>query len=230
MHGRNAFLGALCAVLPDADVLMHFFVPYEHAFGHRGAWHSLTFCSLLAAVIGFASRDNRRTRASIAFVSSASHALLDMLTDGGLGVALFWPLSTERLFFWWRPIPVSPIGVRSFFSMRGLRILQAESAVMLSAAALAVIVLSRRVSAPDRERKARARKLSEELDVKTFGELPVCSHAIVERERVVVRVFAGRHGEARRGPPWRVCRIYCVTDELLCTPLVDDAPYRPVIR
>ena len=39
----------------------------------------------------------------------ASHGLLDMLTDGGHGVALAWPLSDERWFAPIRPIAVSQI-------------------------------------------------------------------------------------------------------------------------
>jgi membrane-bound metal-dependent hydrolase YbcI (DUF457 family) len=45
------------------------------------------------------------------FLAAASHPLLDMLTDGGLGVALLAPFSWSRYFFPFRPIPVSAIGV-----------------------------------------------------------------------------------------------------------------------
>ena len=41
----------------------------------------------------------------------ASHALLDTLTDGGLGAALLWPFNFTRYFAPWRPIPVAPIGL-----------------------------------------------------------------------------------------------------------------------
>ncbi len=44
-------LGIICAVIPDADVLMFNFVPYEHFFGHRGFFHSLSFCFVLALVV-----------------------------------------------------------------------------------------------------------------------------------------------------------------------------------
>ena len=40
-----------------------------------------------------------------------SHPLLDALTTGGLGVALWWPWSDVRIFAPLRLIPVSPIGV-----------------------------------------------------------------------------------------------------------------------
>jgi inner membrane protein len=49
----------------------------------------------------------------------ASHPLLDTLTNGGLGIALFWPFDHARYFAPWRPIPVSPIGL-GFFSPYGM--------------------------------------------------------------------------------------------------------------
>jgi inner membrane protein len=59
------------------------------------------------------------------FLSALSHPLLDMLTNGGLGVALFAPFSKERFFFPWRPVEVSPIGF-NFFSEWGARVLLSE--------------------------------------------------------------------------------------------------------
>jgi inner membrane protein len=56
---------------------------------------------------------------------TASHGLLDALTNGGRGIAFFAPFSNHRFFFPWRPIQVSPIGV-GFFSARGLAVLQSE--------------------------------------------------------------------------------------------------------
>tara|TARA_Y100000780_G_C13480407_1_gene338286 strand:- start:227 stop:469 length:243 start_codon:yes stop_codon:yes gene_type:complete len=48
------------------------------------------------------------------------------MTNGGLGVALFWPYDNDRYFFPFRPIQVSPIGVKAFFSERGLKVLSSE--------------------------------------------------------------------------------------------------------
>ena len=59
------------------------------------------------------------------FLSTLSHALLDALTNGGLGVCLYCPFNVDRFFFDFRPIQVSPIGKR-FFSEAGLRVLQSE--------------------------------------------------------------------------------------------------------
>jgi inner membrane protein len=48
------------------------------------------------------------------------------MTNGGLGVAFFAPFQNDRYFFPWRPIQVSPIGVASFFSEWGLRVVRSE--------------------------------------------------------------------------------------------------------
>jgi len=116
------------AAAPDLDVLMHAFVRYEHPFGHRGAFHSLAFYLLVTLIAARLAPvvERRRVVALAVFASLASHSLLDMLTNGGLGIGLLWPLTSERLFFPWRPIPVSPLRISSFFSGWGLRVLAAE--------------------------------------------------------------------------------------------------------
>ena len=60
------------------------------------------------------------------FLATASHGLLDAMTDGGLGVVFFSPFDTARYFLPWRPILVSPIGVARFLSPRGLAVLRGE--------------------------------------------------------------------------------------------------------
>ncbi|MFK2931935.1 metal-dependent hydrolase [Dyella agri] len=120
---------AIAAMLPDADVLgFRFHIPYASAFGHRGAMHSLAF-GLVVALLAMLWHRHLHTRAVRAFVCVAiaalSHPLLDMLTDGGQGVALAWPWSTDRWFFPWQPIHVSPIGAR-FFSARSLPVIGSE--------------------------------------------------------------------------------------------------------
>jgi inner membrane protein len=150
-------LGALCAVIPDADVLaFRFGIPYAHPLGHRGLSHSLAFAACWAAVLTWAGA--RRDRAlpvmrvgAYLFMAMASHALLDALTNGGLGVAFFAPFSNDRYFFPWRPIQVSPISVRRFFSERGLAVLGSELAIVwVPALALAAIGAAWRRWAPSR--------------------------------------------------------------------------------
>ncbi len=60
------------------------------------------------------------------FLITATHGLLDTLTSGGLGIALFAPFDNTRYFFPVTPIEVSPIGIARFFSGWGLRVLASE--------------------------------------------------------------------------------------------------------
>ena len=106
---------AALSFLPDADVIgFGFGVRYGDAWGHRGATHSLVFALVLGSVVGvlapFFERPAWRTGIFAALVV-ATHPLLDTLTNGGLGCALFWPFDATRYFAPWRPIPVSPIGL-----------------------------------------------------------------------------------------------------------------------
>lgn len=131
---RSAWwLGAACAVAPDLDVLGHWSgVPYEHVCGHRGLTHSVPFALVAAAIIvGIAGRarrwaDHRAVLWVYLSLCMASHGVLDALTDGGLGIAFLAPFSAERWFLPWRPIEVSPLSVRGFFSERGLAVMQSE--------------------------------------------------------------------------------------------------------
>jgi len=126
-------LGAICAVIPDLDVVsFHFGLPYGHMLGHRGLSHSLPFAAVLAAIVTVFLRRIRTTSGSVGrlwaffFLATASHGVLDAMTDGGLGVAFFAPFSDARYFFPWRPVVVSPIGVGEFFGPRGLRVIWSE--------------------------------------------------------------------------------------------------------
>jgi inner membrane protein len=113
------------SMLPDADVITFAMgIPYADAFGHRGASHSLFVAIVLGLLIGLF--DRRWRTALLAGLVIASHGLLDTLTDGGLGAALFWPFSDLRYFAPWQPIPVAPIGL-AFISPRGLWCLFVEA-------------------------------------------------------------------------------------------------------
>jgi inner membrane protein len=133
MGWRFWLLAIVSAVLPDADVIgFDFGIDYGDMLGHRGFSHSLLF-ALLWSFLVVALGSKRLPRYSsewwkvfgFFFMITASHGLLDALTNGGLGVAFFAPFDATRYFFPWRPIKVSPIGVTEFFSAWG-------SAVMLS--------------------------------------------------------------------------------------------------
>jgi inner membrane protein len=125
--------GALCSVLPDIDVVgFSFGVHYGDFWGHRGFTHSLVFAAVLA---GIATAERSRHKDLVIgrfalfgylFLATASHGVLDAMTNGGLGVAFFSPFSNHRYFLPWRPIVVSPISVHRFFSGRGYTVLQSE--------------------------------------------------------------------------------------------------------
>ncbi|MCB9797352.1 MAG: metal-dependent hydrolase [Alphaproteobacteria bacterium] len=128
---------AALSMLPDADVVAFALgIPYAHPFGHRGASHSIAFALGVGALALLATRRGR-TALLVAGVV-LSHPLLDALTDGGLGVALWWPWDEARVFAPWRPIPVAPIGA-AFLSPRGLRVALAEALPSLPLLALALL-------------------------------------------------------------------------------------------
>lgn len=146
LHRRWLFLGMVCAILPDADVIgFSLGIPYQYPFGHRGLTHSLAFAllvSLTIAVCLFREVSGTvRLRLLLSyFLATASHGLLDAMTDGGLGVAFFWPFSNDRYLLPSRPIMVSPIEPRRFFTPEAWAILSSELLwVGVPAGALAMV-------------------------------------------------------------------------------------------
>ena len=140
---RLLIAGLMAAVLPDLDVIgLRLGVAYAHAFGHRGATHSI-LAALLSGLIGTVIapwlRASRRPAALFLAISTLSHPLLDMLTNGGLGVALCWPFLDSRYFFPIRPIVVAPLGLHRLLGPAGWRVITSEwSHVWLPAFAIAL--------------------------------------------------------------------------------------------
>lgn len=138
--------GIVCSMLPDLDVIgFRFGVHYGDFWGHRGFTHSLVFAALLAGAVTVAipqvqAKIGRVALFAYLFLATASHGLLDAMTDGGLGVACFSPFDTGRYFLPWRPIRVSPIGISRFFTPRGLAIVGTEI-VWIWLPSIVVIVL-----------------------------------------------------------------------------------------
>jgi inner membrane protein len=119
-----------CSILPDNDVIgFRFGIHYGDVWGHRGMTHSLLFAAITGVIVStiyVSSWCERWKLALLLFAVTASHGLLDALTNGGLGVAFFSPFNLKRYFFAWRPIWVSPLAASRFFSGRGLAILWTE--------------------------------------------------------------------------------------------------------
>lgn len=127
-------LSALLPMLPDADVVgFGFGVPYGSMLGHRGFSHSIIFalCAALIVMLAafrrivFGSNEWFRYAAYFFFIT-LSHPILDAFTNGGLGVGLFIPLDAHRYFAPFRPIEVSPIGIKRFFDGAAFSVLASE--------------------------------------------------------------------------------------------------------
>lgn len=125
---------ALCSALPDVDVVAFpLGIPYDSPWGHRGFTHSIFFAAITAAAtvtflfwsIKHFSKPWRALWLCF-FLATASHGFLDAFTNGGMGIAFFWPFSDARYFFPWRPILVSPVTVGGFFHERAFPILKSE--------------------------------------------------------------------------------------------------------
>ena len=142
----TVLLAGACACVPDLDVLaFRFDIPYHSEWGHRGWTHSLLFAAVFgwsAAWAFFRRMEDFQRIALWCMLSVASHPLLDMLTNGGKGVALFFPVDNSRLFFPFRPIQVSPLGVSRFFSSWGLEVLASEM-LWIGLPCLGLIAISR---------------------------------------------------------------------------------------
>jgi inner membrane protein len=142
---RLLMAGVAAAALPDLDVLaFRLHIAYASTFGHRGASHSILFAlflGIIACLVAAQLRAGRLAAFSFVAVSAASHGVLDMFTNGGHGVALWWPMSEERLFFPWQAIEASPLSLRRVLSGKGLEVLHSELLWVWLPAAIASAVL-----------------------------------------------------------------------------------------
>jgi len=127
---RLLLAGVIASVLPDADVLgFKLGIAYAQDLGHRGVSHSLLFAlllGLLAMTLAPWLRARRGAVFALVAAGTASHGLLDMCSNGGLGVAFFWPWSAERLFFPAHPIQVSPFSLSKVFGPDAMRLFGSE--------------------------------------------------------------------------------------------------------
>lgn len=127
---RLLMLCVFLTLMPDIDVIaFRFGIPYESQWGHRGFTHSIVFSfftGLLCLLFTNKLHSTRRVVFLSTFLSTLSHSVFDAFTNGGLGVAFLWPITHERYFFPFRPVEVSPIGVKGFLSLRGIIVVLSE--------------------------------------------------------------------------------------------------------
>jgi inner membrane protein len=113
----------LWAAAPDLDTfaMFAFHIPRGSPFSHRGIFHSPFFLALAAFAVAYVARRGKDwlVLGALWTCAAVTHPLLDMLTDGGSGVMLLFPLSAERFFFPWRPIRVSSLTIARFVDRAG---------------------------------------------------------------------------------------------------------------
>lgn len=133
-RSRKAMLFfSLFSLWPDLDVIgFAFGISYGHSLGHRGATHSI----IMALVVAWIARIlaarwglSKNRTALFTLLVGLSHPILDTMTyGGGLGCALFWPISIQR---YWAPeilrrIPIAPIGF-GIFTKIGFTVMAIET-------------------------------------------------------------------------------------------------------
>ncbi len=163
MPGRIWLLAPACAMLPDLDVIgFAYNVPYYAPLGHRGFFHGLPFALLIGLGAAFLcwryiEPFTRRWWLLAGFFTAlaASHGLLDTLTNGGYGIALFSPFTHERYFAPWTPIQVSPMRPADFFSVWGWRAFRTELLVVWLPVTLGLL-LARLIGRSTRRRTIEA--------------------------------------------------------------------------
>ncbi len=144
MTRKILVLGIISSIIPDIDVLcFKFGISDDHILGHRGITHSLVFGLVWAIILTtlFHRKESHKYLICCYYaIATISHGLLDALTNGGAGVAFFYPFTDERYFLPWRVIQVSPLGAADFFSEWGIQVLLNE-AMFIGAMSFLVYVI-----------------------------------------------------------------------------------------
>lgn len=154
---RFIALSVVCAALPDVDVVSFALdIPYSHAFGHRGFFHSLFFALIVAFLVVLLFFPRAKVLSSrwwlltgYFFLLTASHGLLDTLTAGGLGIALLAPFDHTRYLAPIALFQAAPLHLSGLFTPWGFRCIRTELC-LLWVPALIVVFLSRRSTASGR--------------------------------------------------------------------------------
>jgi inner membrane protein len=169
-----AFAGL--AMLPDADVILVAFGTSDRGvLGHRGASHSFPVALVLGLLIAYVMQRYRwpvvRT-AVMASAAIASHAVLDVLGEGGRGLPLLYPFSEMRFQ---SPLRIFPDAPRwpATLSGRGLTNIATE---MLVFSPLTIYALWPRL-APTVIRLLRRRPAVELVVVNSDTNAPLASTA-----------------------------------------------------
>ncbi len=206
---RLAFCAIACACWQDLDYLsVGFEVRPNEILGHRGATHSLFVAAFVALVVAFAffRRQSLRVFAFL-FLAGASHGLLDAMTAGDLGVALFWPLTPARFHFPFALIASCPVGMNEWLGYWGIVTIANEvlyvilpiafvvsfftradrrRRVLVAGAAWLVSLVALRTFMPDDFRPTKPR-LIEPIDTESAGKLADIPRDDLPEQKLVTR-------------------------------------------
>jgi inner membrane protein len=138
---RRVQVAALfCACAPDLDFAL---APFSQRpgdlFAHRGLLHSPLFLlalALLGALLCTPWREWRTgllRHVGLLWLAGCGHLLLDLLTWGGPGLALFAPFSEHRFLLprLLRLVPVVPVGMDEWLGRMGVQALAVEALFIL---------------------------------------------------------------------------------------------------
>jgi len=106
----------LLPIVPDLDVFgIYWNINYDGTpLSHRGLTHSLTFALALGLVVAALTFKPFKVSFwflwAVYFAVTASHGILDAFTNGGYGIAFFWPFDSTRYGPRWGLIQVSDMG------------------------------------------------------------------------------------------------------------------------
>jgi len=138
----------VCSSIPDADLIgIALDIPSESLLGHRGFTHSLCFSVLMGFIAAAATSGVQLSRVWWAlvgyfFVVTASHGVIDAMTNGGNGIAFFQPFIDTRYFLPWRPVKVAPISW-SLFGFTVVKVLVTEIVCIWCPAICAMLLLDK---------------------------------------------------------------------------------------
>jgi len=130
----------LVSIWPDLDfATLPFEVRPGDLLGHRGLTHSI----FVAIAVGLVAsllfpKSARRRVAPLLVVVALSHPIIDALTAGDLGVALFWPITRARLSFPFALVATCPVGLDEWLGYWGLLTIANEALYIVTPLALGV--------------------------------------------------------------------------------------------
>jgi inner membrane protein len=148
---RLDVIAVLVSIWPDLDyATLPFEVRPNDLLGHRGLTHSLFIAIAVGLVASLLFPKNERRRiAPLLVIVALSHPIIDAMTAGDLGVALFWPITRARLSFPFALVATCPVGLDEWLGYWGLLTIANETLYIVLPLVLAIAL----VRFPERRRR-----------------------------------------------------------------------------